>query len=563
MNVEENRLKTFDEWPTNAAVDAARIAKAGFYYTGYGLEVQCFLCGTTVSDWNYGDQAMARHRQAQPACPFVLNAADTCNIPLVPASAGISTELAVTSSSLATRQSNVIKGNPGEVRETIVRSTNPLKDYGTVSQRLRSFNSWPISSVVSPEQLAKSGFYYLQFSDLVECIYCGGVLTKWEAGDDPDSEHRLHFPNCDFYMRYETEDEALEIPNVTLVPGTKTDMTELGIQIHNGPSNPKNATYEERLRTFVGWPTDHNQTPEMLSTAGFYYTGFQDQVRCFHCDGGLRNWEPEDDVWSEHARWFPTCTFVNLVRGQEFVKHCVVNRPPLDPKILGETPDEYSKDVTKIRYEDGENVTEVRYENGEDVTGVLATSLPTVPQSDLHLITDSVIATLLDTAPALSALEIGLSIDRVKKTLKRRMEECGITYTNTEELIQDVLHDQAMEDYNNSDASSSSFSESITIVNRVAQATNNATSTSNNVEKHDECSEINDLNYTNKDYEALQEENRRLKEARLCKICMDNDVAIAFLPCGHLATCIFCAPSLTFCPMCRIMIRASVRTFLS
>lgn len=29
------------------------------------------------------------------------------------------------------------------------------------------------------------------------------------------------------------------------------------------------------------------------------------------------------------------------------------------------------------------------------------------------------------------------------------MEECGVTYTNTEELIQDVLHDQTIEDYNN------------------------------------------------------------------------------------------------------------------
>lgn len=28
------------------------------------------------------------------------------------------------------------------------------------------------------------------------------------------------------------------------------------------------------------------------------------------------------------------------------------------------------------------------------------------------------------------------------------MEEFGVTYTNAEELIQDVLHDQAMEDYN-------------------------------------------------------------------------------------------------------------------
>lgn len=170
MNVEENRLETFDEWPANAAVDAARIAKAGFYYTGHGLEVQCFLCGATVSNWNYGDQAMARHRIAQPACPFVINPANTCNVPLVPASANVAVEPPVTSSSMGTRQSSVVKGNPGEARDTVVRSTNPLRDYGTTSQRLRSFIQWPIPSIVSPEQLAKSGFYYLQFSDLVRKI---------------------------------------------------------------------------------------------------------------------------------------------------------------------------------------------------------------------------------------------------------------------------------------------------------------------------------------------------------------------------------------------------------
>lgn len=42
-------------------------------------------------------------------------------------------------------------------------------------------------------------------------------------------------------------------------------------------------------------------------------------------------------------------------------------------------------------------------EDGEDVSETLATSLPTVPQSDLCLITDSVIAKLLDTAPALAS----------------------------------------------------------------------------------------------------------------------------------------------------------------
>lgn len=56
-------------------------------------------------------------------------------------------------------------------------------------------------------------------------------------------------------------------------------------------------------------------------------------MRCFHCDGGLRNWEANDDAWTEHAKWFPRCGFVNLVRGPDFVKQCIDNRPPLDPAV--------------------------------------------------------------------------------------------------------------------------------------------------------------------------------------------------------------------------------------
>ena len=42
-------------------------------------------------------------------------------------------------------------------------------------------------------------------------------------------------------------------------------------------------------------------------------------MRCFHCDGGLRNWEEEDDPFTEHARWFPRCSFIRELRGEEFV----------------------------------------------------------------------------------------------------------------------------------------------------------------------------------------------------------------------------------------------------
>ncbi|CAL1545880.1 unnamed protein product, partial [Lymnaea stagnalis] len=46
---------------------------------------------------------------------------------------------------------------------------------------------------------------------------------------------------------------------------------------------------------------------------------YGDCARCFYCGGGLRNWEDEDNVFVEHARWFPKCAFIRQQRGQFFV----------------------------------------------------------------------------------------------------------------------------------------------------------------------------------------------------------------------------------------------------
>ncbi len=51
-------------------------------------------------------------------------------------------------------------------------------------------------------------------------------------------------------------------------------------------------------------------------------------MKCFSCDGGLRNWQPDDDPWTEHARWFSRCNFVRLVKGDEFIAKAMAERPP-------------------------------------------------------------------------------------------------------------------------------------------------------------------------------------------------------------------------------------------
>lgn len=61
----------------------------------------------------------------------------------------------------------------------------------------------------------------------------------------------------------------------------------------------------------------------------------------------------------------------------------------------------------------------------------------------------------------------------------------------------------------------------------------------------------------------MEEQLRRLQEERTCKVCMDREVSIVFIPCGHLVVCKDCAPSLRKCPICRGTIKGTVRTFLS
>uniref|UniRef100_A0A8C0APW7 RING-type E3 ubiquitin transferase n=1 Tax=Buteo japonicus TaxID=224669 RepID=A0A8C0APW7_9AVES len=62
---------------------------------------------------------------------------------------------------------------------------------------------------------------------------------------------------------------------------------------------------------------------------------------------------------------------------------------------------------------------------------------------------------------------------------------------------------------------------------------------------------------------STEEQLRRLQEERTCKVCMDRDVSVVFVPCGHLVACGECALNLRLCPICRAVIRGSVRTFMS
>lgn len=76
------------------------------------------------------------------------------------------------------------------------------------------------------------------------------------------------------------------------------------------PMAPHMKSEEARLKTFTTWPPNIAVRPGDLAQAGLYYTGTEDRVHCFCCNGTLAYWEEGDNPWEEHTKHFPNCFFI-------------------------------------------------------------------------------------------------------------------------------------------------------------------------------------------------------------------------------------------------------------
>jgi baculoviral IAP repeat-containing protein 2/3 len=378
--------------------------------------------------------------------------------------------------------------------------------------------------------------------------------------------------------------------------------TSLAIKTGSGPARKNLVTLQSRLKSFTSWPGTTGQTPEKMAEAGFYYIGVRDHVKCFYCDGGLRNWEECDDPWDEHARWFSACPYVVLNKGQEFIKKASESKPPVIPS-------------SSFKNSSGGNSSR--------------TAQP-------RRVTDEELRQLIDTPIVQAALEMGMEVGKVKGALQRKLQQTGTPFLTTEALLEAVLgrdpeyesDSDSSEDGNDEDedlaparntASNINTSAAATLLARYAQSSSAAqesnsmdvsppaaatltpsssvessssgdedvvglkpttcrslsgdsgTCSAGNSSGEEEHNESEDkkqqqpmqMRDVTKALELKEEEIRKLREARQCKICMDNEVGVVFLPCGHLVSCVSCATALSNCALCRQPIKAVVRTYLS
>ncbi|XP_005104133.1 uncharacterized protein LOC101860034 [Aplysia californica] len=280
--------------------------------------------------------------------------------------------------------------------------------------------------------------------------------------------------------------------STTQQQGAGPSYQQLGI-ITERPKRYEYALKVARLRSFESWPRGHHLTKEELADAGFYFAGYGDCARCYYCGGGLRNWEVNDNVWVEHARWFPKCAFLRQTKGQAFI------------------------DAVKRLSDD--NMDEISYQDVMREMGGTAAGEDLMTRED----------PLKWDAAVLAVTEMGFQKSDAESAAKHLKNE-------GESLSADKLFKRLVE-----------------------------TKKPRSQTELDPCESVSSEHSDSKDREtisSLKEQNSQLRQQTVCKICMDMEVSVVFLPCGHLVSCSECASALESCPVCRQSVRGIVRAFI-
>lgn len=254
-----------------------------------------------------------------------------------------------------------------------------------------------------------------------------------------------------------------------------------------------------RAQTFASWPLKEQACK--LSEAGFFSPQLDDLVRCFQCGVGLRNWDPEDEPWVEHARWMPQCPFVVANTSMEFIERVQEAVRQNESNAVNATSDISAKDDSE------QNCPPTNAKKDE------AHAEYEYPESTYE-------KNPLLTNAAQSVLEFGYLPKTIKEAISNIIGNIGGWKNLTGALIMEEIF---------------------------------------RLEDNGYLLSQNPITRKHLSNDEVKKENEFMKEAQMCKICCEEKVSIVFLPCGHLVSCAQCAPALKKCPMCRKPIKGSTK----
>ncbi|XP_063408038.1 baculoviral IAP repeat-containing protein 3-like isoform X2 [Mytilus trossulus] len=528
MSVEMIRIYSLRNFPRNINISMIRLARAGFYSTGNSTETRCFRCGVTYRNWISGDDPMHIHRHLSPTCDLVLNGDGRDNV---------REELQ------NTRRQDISIGNVS------LRSNENIGSLNNVTSRQHHHDV----SHINPS--ARNFSHHNTVRDKpteisIQTIQSHDSNTKTNGYKTPTNNCKINSQNIALSNNSPASDYERNCSN-----------NPEGIDSQNQiPRYVNYSPLQIRISSFEGWPGYLNQTPRAMALAGFLFAGYHDYTRCFHCGGGLRNWEAGDDPWVEHARWFPQCGFLQINKGENFIQ-AVLKKHDMEQRAKGNST--FSPKVDRTVTTNKNATTSSASVSGFDQSIMCTPSLH-VPEQAKFINTSSGIETLTNNDRTTSASRVintnsdsTTNIEHTERILQtiaaRTVLEMGFTSHQVVDAVREIQR------LNSGDGGT--HISATDIMNVLLREDNHQTTEVLNVTETSAAEGMAGASFD--DTDLILEENRQLQEQRQCKVCREFDSTVAFLPCGHIVCCTDCAPAMRKCPVCKTYVKGTVKTFLA
>eukprot|EP00794_Sanderia_malayensis_P000392 gene392-1026_t len=604
----ENRLKTFNNWPRESPIFIKDLVEAGYCYTGNRDLVYCFECNVTSGDWSENESPLDRHKTQSPSCLYLANREMERQSKL------LALQAATGSSSFPQASSNILR-TEDNTDETELddgtryfsapgRSNNGTNtNHRNSSENTEDQNAENCLAISTPqlniEGIKNNNQIPSKYQSRLDKIGGVGKIVIPEQRYEPLLPQNRPIMTTSNTTTQSTQRFTSGVgvirevsPNITPpVPRLSSSKSPL-LMPQQQIRNPDLANKIDRLHTFLTWPQDAPIQPLELAEAGFFYLGTGDGVRCYKCQIALRNWDEDDTAWGEHQKWSPHCYLV-----QDYQKSQTQSAPhastssltaasyalPVQdvfhssvtehsqPMSLSSQPgsiSQYSLGLTSannvLRIQDY-NIVGLHDPNSsshlQSVTYPNIQAQPIFPNELQQTSAHFSLKDHLSEADINILLDAGFTLDVITEVQKAGYQKYDSYFTSVEAIADAIMH---FMEHRNLDGhtrhpstpidmpvtSSASLTVSTTTTSAPAtQQTGQANETA--AEEHAE------------DTTDLKRELNRVKELQTCKICMDQQVGIVFLPCGHLLTCPTCSTGMQQCPLCRAAIQSSSRIYLS
>lgn len=286
---------------------------------------------------------------------------------------------------------------------------------------------------------------------------------------------------------------------------------------------------EDRLNSFDGWPLTY-LTPNTMAAAGFYYLKKEDYVRAFCCGIIVHEWLENEDPLADHMKWSPNCRFVKnrTTEGQDEHNEC-------------------EEENANMKY--GINTLEKL-----DTLGVRKVKKAKFPEYA------NIAARFESYAKR--------NWPRMMRNKIKPLCEAGFYYTGQGDSVLCFHCGGGLQSWNEEDDpwiehakhfSKCYFLHLIKGEKFVAEAVKSRNDSTVIGENNEVTTEMQLPNSGDTKSESSDDDNRST-----CIICCQEKNNILFLPCRHLVVCGTCSSSLipgNYCPMCRQMIKATIRVF--